>query len=163
MGVSSVDFCQSNQQNCDLNIFIGIGVCTALLGRHLSERTCHIIMYVCMYGLLCARGRRESKVFEPHPTQERKKYNVFCGKQMMRSSRICWAQKNSYTYYPTYNLHTKCSSSSCRVPWQVQPFSFELLYFILKIPCPKKMISEINFIEKFPVNSFFEGNKIMFF
>jgi hypothetical protein len=25
------------------------------------------------------------------------------------------------------------------------------------------MISEINFIEKFPVNSFFEGNKIMFF
>lgn len=74
MGVSSVDFCQSNQQNCDLNIFIGIGVCTTTRQALVRNNLPHD--YVCMYvwyGLFCARGRRESKVFEPHPPQERKK------------------------------------------------------------------------------------------
>jgi len=95
-----------------------------------------------MYGLLCARGRRESKVFEPHPTQERKIYNVFCGKQMMRSSRICWAQKN---HIPTTLLTTYIPNNVVVVVvveyhGKFKPFSFELLYFILKIPCPKKIV-----------------------
>ncbi len=101
-------------------------------------------MYVCMYVCMdsCVQGEEESPRFLNLTQLKKEIYNVFCGKQMMRSSRICWAQKN---HIPTTLLTTYIPNNVVVVVvveyhGKFKPFSFELLYFILKIPCPKKIV-----------------------
>ncbi len=103
-------------------------VCALLLARHLSETTCHMIMYV--WTLLCKRKKKRVKGFWTSPTSRKKKIIMCLWKANDEKFKNLLGTKIIYLLLlPTYYLHTKCSSSTV-VPWQSSTFQL-LNYYII--------------------------------